>query len=74
MTKPGIRRPLVIPMHARDVPVAIILNNLRTAGISREDYLRVLTDPRRRKMLGTLDLRPLDPSAISYTIESSGER
>ena len=43
MTKPGIRRPLVIPMHARDVPVAIILNNLRIAGISREDYLRVLS-------------------------------
>jgi predicted RNA binding protein YcfA (HicA-like mRNA interferase family) len=40
-TKPGISRPVVIP---RDdpVPVFIIKNNLRTAGISREEYFRLL--------------------------------
>lgn len=37
--KPGIARPVVIPCYD-EVPVFIIRNNLRTAGISREEYLR----------------------------------
>ena len=41
-TKPGIMRPIVIPCY-RAVPVFIILNNLRTAGISREQYFSLLT-------------------------------
>lgn len=40
-TKPGVSRPIVIPCY-RAVPVFIILNNLRTAGISREDYFSLL--------------------------------
>lgn len=36
-----IRRPIVIPMY-KSVPVFIILNNLKTAGISREEYLALL--------------------------------
>jgi len=40
-TKPGIARPVVIPSY-RAVPVFIILNNLRTAGLSRADYLSLL--------------------------------
>ena len=40
-TKPGIPRPIVIPCY-RAVPVFIILNNLRTAGISREAYFSFL--------------------------------
>jgi predicted RNA binding protein YcfA (HicA-like mRNA interferase family) len=40
-TKPGIPRPAVIPAYD-EVPVAIIRNNLRTAGISREEYFRLL--------------------------------
>jgi predicted RNA binding protein YcfA (HicA-like mRNA interferase family) len=39
--KPGIRRPLVIPTYD-EVPVSIIRNNLKTAGISREEYFRLL--------------------------------
>ena len=39
--KPGIARPIVIPCYD-EVPVFIIRNNLRTAGISREEYLRFL--------------------------------
>ncbi len=35
--KPGIRRPLVIPMY-REVPVFIIKNLLRTSGMSRDRY------------------------------------
>ena len=40
-TKPGVPRPLVIPVR-KDVPVFVIKNNLRTAGISREEYFRLL--------------------------------
>jgi predicted RNA binding protein YcfA (HicA-like mRNA interferase family) len=42
MSKPGISRPLIIPMHAKAVPTFIILNNIRSAGISRDEYLKVL--------------------------------
>ena len=41
--KPGTSRPIVIPAYA-EVPVAIIRNNLRTAGISRDEYFRLLED------------------------------
>ena len=36
-TKPGVKRPLVIPMY-KEVPVFIIKNLLRTADMSRERY------------------------------------
>ena len=39
--KRGMKRPVVIPMYS-DVPVFIIKNNLKSSGISREDYLRIL--------------------------------
>ena len=41
MTKPSVIRPVVIPKYAA-VPIFIIKNNLRTAGISRERYLDLL--------------------------------
>jgi predicted RNA binding protein YcfA (HicA-like mRNA interferase family) len=41
MTKPGVMRPVVIPKYAA-VPIFIIKNNLRTAGMSRERYLDLL--------------------------------
>lgn len=37
-TKSGIKRPLVIPKY-KSVPVFVIKNLIRTAGISREQYL-----------------------------------
>jgi predicted RNA binding protein YcfA (HicA-like mRNA interferase family) len=40
-TKPGVARPVVIPTY-REVPVFTIRNNLKTAGISRDDYFRLL--------------------------------
>ncbi len=40
-TKPGLLRPVVIPTYD-EVPVAIIRKNLRTAGISRDEYFRLL--------------------------------
>ena len=36
-SKPGILRPVVIPDYD-EVPVFVIRNNLRTAGLSREEY------------------------------------
>lgn len=40
-TKPGISRPLVIPMYD-EIPVFVIKNLLRTAGMSREKYFTLL--------------------------------
>ncbi len=40
-TKPGLIRPPVIPAY-HEVPVFIIKNLLRTAGISREQYLELV--------------------------------
>ncbi len=42
-TKAGIKRPIVIP-DWDDVPVFIIKNNLKSAGISREDYFLLLDE------------------------------
>lgn len=41
LTKTGIKRPIVIPAY-KQVPVFIILNNLRAAGISRQRYIELL--------------------------------
>jgi predicted RNA binding protein YcfA (HicA-like mRNA interferase family) len=42
LTKPGVKRPLVIKTSPREVPVTHILTNLRTAGMTRERYLEIL--------------------------------
>jgi predicted RNA binding protein YcfA (HicA-like mRNA interferase family) len=39
--KADVKRPIVIPMY-KSVPVFIIRNNLRTSGISRSEYLKLL--------------------------------
>ena len=39
--KPGVLRPVVIPTY-QEVPVFIIRNNLKTAGISRDEYFQLL--------------------------------
>jgi predicted RNA binding protein YcfA (HicA-like mRNA interferase family) len=41
--KEGAARPVVVPTYD-EVPVPIITNNLRTAGISREEYFELLTE------------------------------
>jgi len=43
--KPGIARPIVIPTYD-EIPVSIIRNNLKTAGISRDEYFRLLEQVR----------------------------
>ena len=39
--KPGIVRPIVIPTYD-EIPVSIIRNNLKTAGVSRDEYFSLL--------------------------------
>jgi hypothetical protein len=43
--KLGIARPVVIPTYG-EIPVFIIRTNLKTAGISREEYFRLLEECR----------------------------
>ena len=43
--KPGIVRPIVIPTYD-EIPVSIIRNNLKTAGISRDEYFSLLDQVR----------------------------
>jgi predicted RNA binding protein YcfA (HicA-like mRNA interferase family) len=42
LTKPGVRRPVVIKTSPREVPVTHILTNLRAGGITRERYFQLL--------------------------------
>ncbi|MBI4763380.1 MAG: type II toxin-antitoxin system HicA family toxin [Deltaproteobacteria bacterium] len=42
-TKEGVPRPVVIP-DWKEVPVFIIKNNLRTAGLTRDDYFVLLAE------------------------------
>jgi predicted RNA binding protein YcfA (HicA-like mRNA interferase family) len=46
-TKPGVIRPVVIPKYSA-VPVFIIKNNLRSAGIPRDRYLDLLGNEQKR--------------------------
>jgi predicted RNA binding protein YcfA (HicA-like mRNA interferase family) len=41
MNKPGVERPIVIPKY-EEVDVDIIKANLRTAQLSREEYIKLL--------------------------------
>jgi len=40
-TKQGIIRPVVIP-DWKEIPIFIIKNNMRTAGMTREEYFSLL--------------------------------
>ena len=42
-TKEGVPRPVVIP-DWKEVPVFIIKNNLRTAGLTRDEYFGLLEE------------------------------
>ena len=41
MIKKGISRPVIIPKYS-EIPVFVVKNNLRTAKVSREEYLAIL--------------------------------
>ena len=40
-TKPGVPRPIIIPTYDA-VPVSVIRGNLRSAGLSRDEYFALL--------------------------------
>jgi predicted RNA binding protein YcfA (HicA-like mRNA interferase family) len=42
LTKPGVKRPVVIKTSPHQVPVTHILTNLHTAAMSRERYFELL--------------------------------
>ena len=42
MTKPGVKRPVVIKTSPRKVPVTHIRTSMTTAGMSRERYFELL--------------------------------
>ena len=42
LTKPSVKRPVVIKAGPHEVPVTHILTNLRTAGINRDRYFELL--------------------------------
>ena len=44
MTKSGIPRPLIIKTSPRDVPVTHIRTNMTTAGMTREQFFRLLDE------------------------------
>lgn len=41
--KANLKRPIVIPA-VKDIPIFIILNNLRVLGISKEEYLSIIAN------------------------------
>ncbi len=41
-TREGLIHPVVVPAHSKDLAAYIIQSNLRTAGISRDDYFAAL--------------------------------
>lgn len=45
LQKPGIRRPIVVPLH-KEVQVSIIRNNMKTARMSRDTYFKLLEEVR----------------------------
>lgn len=44
MTRPGVRRPLIIKTSPRKMPVAHVRTNMTTAGMSRERYFELLDE------------------------------
>jgi predicted RNA binding protein YcfA (HicA-like mRNA interferase family) len=44
MTKPGVKRPVVIKTSPRLVPITHIRTNMTTAGLTREEYFRLLKE------------------------------
>ena len=46
MTKPGVKRPLVIKTSPKSMPVPHIRTNMTTAGMNRERYFEILSQIR----------------------------
>lgn len=48
LTKSGIARPLTIP-DRKEVSIGVLNNNLKTAGISREELIAAMQSPKQKK-------------------------
>lgn len=46
--KPELLRPIIFAAHTTDLPVSIIMNNLRTLNCSHEQYLEYLNHPKKK--------------------------
>jgi predicted RNA binding protein YcfA (HicA-like mRNA interferase family) len=42
LTKPGLRRPVVVPIHRRELPRGTVLAIIRQAGITPEQFMEHL--------------------------------
>ncbi|PIE59309.1 MAG: hypothetical protein CSA32_04510 [Desulfobulbus propionicus] len=41
-TRKNLARPLIVPVHSKDIAAGIINSNLNSSGTSREDYFAAL--------------------------------
>jgi predicted RNA binding protein YcfA (HicA-like mRNA interferase family) len=58
MTKPGVKRPVVIKSSPRLVPVTHIRTNMTTAGLNRESYFHLLNEVMGYPCKGTQHVLP----------------
>jgi predicted RNA binding protein YcfA (HicA-like mRNA interferase family) len=47
--KPDTLRPVIIPAHPQDIPVMVVLSNLRTMSVSTKEYLDYWAVKKRKK-------------------------
>lgn len=43
-TKKGLKRPVIVPAHSKDLHQDIIKTNIATIGLSRDEYFRLLKE------------------------------
>jgi len=41
--KPGLTRPVIVPVHTKELAPFYIQNNLKTLGIGRQEYLEIMS-------------------------------
>ena len=49
MIKPGAQRPVVVPENKKEVSVAVMMKNLKTAGVTKDDLVNFLRPPKHRR-------------------------
>jgi len=47
--KPDTLRPVIIPAHPQDIPVMVIMNNLRTMGVTPKMYLEYWSSKKTKR-------------------------
>ena len=49
MTRPGLARPIIIKMAKGDLGPRIVMSNMRTLGLTREEFEQLLDQVRRKR-------------------------